>query len=248
MMSKQNAQTRAAAAAKVAAEAKRRERRNTTLKIAAVVAAMAVIVVVGVIAGTHRGTNGKVDTSAASNASAATYSLAVGDKSAPHTIVFYEDFLCPYCGMTERASEAGLDAAAKAGKVYIEYRPFNLLSSDPYSAQALNAFAAVRDIAGDDVALQFHNLLYENQPAEPGPKDGRDDLIKLADQVVPAPDQAKVADAIKNDSYASYVKGATAAAEKAGVSGTPTILLDGENYQDGNNWADIGQNLVKAVS
>ena len=239
---------RAAAAAKVAEEARRRERRSTVLKVAAVVAAMAVIVIIGVIAGTHKGGNGKSETSAANSADAARYTLTVGDASAPHTIVFYEDFLCPYCGMTERASESGLDAAAKAGKVRIEYRPFNLLSSDPYSAQALNAFAAVRDIAGDDVALQFHNLLYQNQPEEPGPKDGADDLIKLANQVVPAADQAKVADAIKKNSYSAYVKGATAVAEAAGVTGTPTIKLDGQPFQTGSSWEDIGNNLVKAVS
>lgn len=240
---------RAAAAARIAEEARRRERRGLVVKVAAIVVAMLVIVGIGVAVGLGRNNGStKVDKTVSSSSRAAKYTLTVGDASAPHTIVFYEDFLCPYCGMTERASESGLDAAAKAGKVRIEYRPFNLLSSDPYSAQALNALAAVRDIAGDDVALQFHNLLYRNQPDEPGPKDGTDDLIKLADQVVPAADRPKVADAIKQNSYASFVKGATTVAEAAGVTGTPTIELDGKPFDEGGSWPEIGQNLVEAVS
>lgn len=244
-MSKQNAQARAAATAKVAAEAKRRERRNTLLKIAAVVAAMAVIVVVGVIAGTHKGNNGKVDASAGSGGSGS-YSLTVGSKSAPHKVVIYEDFLCPYCDQFELASSDQLAQLAQQGKVYLDYRPFHLLQP-AYSSQALNAFAVVLKTSGPEVAKKYHDLLYRNQPSEEGPFPAMSKLVDLAVQA--GADESKVKAGIEDtSSQKSWVDGATQAAEDAGVQGTPTILLDGKTYQSGSTVPQIAANLIKALS
>lgn len=243
-MSKQNAQARAAAATRIAAEAKRRERRNNLLKIAAVVAAMAVIVVVGVIAGTHQGNNGTVDASAGSEASS--YSLTVGEKSAPHTVVIYEDFLCPYCDQFELASSDQLGRLAQQGKVYLDYRPFHLLQP-AYSSQALNAFAVVLKTSGPEVAKKFHDLLYRNQPHEEGPFPAMSKLVDLAVQA--GADESKVKAGIEDtNSQKSWVDGATQAAEDAGVQGTPTILLDGKTYQNGSTVPQIAANLIKAIS
>jgi protein-disulfide isomerase len=243
MMSKQSTQARAAAAAKVAAEARRRERRNGLLKIAAVVAAMAVIVVVGVIAGTHQGTNGTVDASAGAGGD---YSLTVGSKSAPHTVVIYEDFLCPYCDQFELASSEQLARLAQQGKVYLDYRPFHLLQP-AYSSQALNAFAVVLTTSGPEVAKRFHDLLYRNQPSEEGPFPAVSKLVDLAVQA--GADESKVKAGIEDTgSQKSWVDGATQAAEDAGVQGTPTILLDGKVYQNGSTVPQIAANLIKALS
>lgn len=247
-MSKQNAQARAAAAAKIAAEAKRRERRNTLLKIAAVVAAMAVIVVVGLIAGTHK--SGGSDNKASQSAPAAgdsKYSLTVGDKSAPHKVIVYEDFLCPYCDQFELASSAQLAQLAAQGKVYLDYRPFHFLPED-YSLQALNAFAAVLKTSGPDVAKKFHDLLYQNQPSEEGPFPAMSKLVDLAVQA--GADESKVKAAIEDtSSQKSWTDGADKiASDEAKIQGTPTVLLDGHEFQQGSTVQELATNLVKAVS
>lgn len=249
-MSKQNAQARAAAAAKVAAEAKRRERRNTMLKIAAVVAAMAVIVVIGVIAGTHnKGSSGDKATAShpAPGPGDSKYSLTVGEKTAPHTVVIYEDFLCPYCDQFELTGSSQLAQLAAQGKVYLDYRPFHFLPED-YSLDALNAFAVVLNTSGPDVAKKFHDLLYQNQPSEQGPFPAMSKLVDLAVQA--GADESKVKAGIEDTgSQKSWTDGADKiASDEAKVQGTPTILLDGKEFQQGSTVQELATNLVKAVS
>jgi protein-disulfide isomerase len=249
MMSKQKAQARAAAAAKIAAEAKRRERRNTILKIAAVVAAMAVIVVVGVIAGTHKGGGNSADKASqpAPAAGESKYSLTVGEKTAPHQVIIYEDFLCPYCDQFELASSAQLAQLAAQGKVYLDYRPFHFLPEN-YSQEALNAFAVVLTTSGPDVAKKFHDLLYENQPSEEGPFPAMSKLVDLAVQA--GADESKVKAGIEDtSSQKSWVDGAdTVGNDEAKIQGTPTIMLDGKEFQQGSTVQELAANLVKAVS
>lgn len=236
---------RAAAAAKVAEEARRRERRTTAMRVGAVVLAMLVIVGGGIWAGTRGGGSDKVDTNAATSEGASSYSLVVGEKSAPHTVVIYEDFQCPYCRDFEAASRAGLAQAAAQGTVRIEYRPFNFLQPD-YSAQALNAFAHVLKTSGSDVAKKFHDLLYENQPSETGPWPPMSKLVDLAVQAG-ADKSAVQAGILDTSSEKAWVQGATQQAEKAGVQATPTVLLDGQEFQEGNSVQELATNLLKAI-
>lgn len=237
---------RAAAAARIAEEARRRERRSTLIKIAALVAAMVVIIGAGVWAGTRgHGGSGKVDNSAVSGAKAASYSLAIGQKSAPHHVVIYEDFQCPFCQAFEAASRDGLAQAAAAGKVYVEYRPFHLLSTD-YSVQSLNAFAVVLKTSGPEVAKKFHDLLYENQPSEEGPWPAMDKLVALAVQAG-ADESAVKSGILDTSSQKSWVQGATQAAGDAGVQSTPTVLLDGAQFQQGATLQEMATKLVQAL-
>jgi protein-disulfide isomerase len=238
---------RAAAAARVAQEARRRERRSTFIKVGAVVVAIAAIIAVSVVVGLSRGgDSGNVDSSSVNSSQASRYSLTVGDQNAPHTIVIYEDFLCPFCDQLELASRDQLAPLAADGKVYLDYRPFHLLAPD-YSKQALNAFAVVLKASGPQVAKKFHDLLYEHQPSEQGPFPSMDKLVDLAVQA--GADESKVrADIEDTTSQQAWVDGATKAAQQAGVQATPTVLLDGQPFQQGNTLQELAANLVKAVS
>lgn len=237
---------RAVAAAKLAEEARRKERRATIVKVSALVLALAAIVAICVVIGLNAGGNDKVDTDAANSSDASTYSLSVGDPNAPHKIVIYEDFLCPFCDQLELASRDKLAQLAADGKVYLQYRPFRLLSPE-YSGQALNAFAVVLAKSGPDVAKKFHDLLYENQPDESGPFPPVSSLVDLA--VKAGADESAVRAGIEDtSSQKAWTDGATKAAQAAGVQGTPTILLDGKQFQDGTTVPELAANLIKAVS
>jgi len=156
-------------------------------------------------------------------------------------VVIYEDFLCPYCGELEQATHSELATLADEGKVYVEYRPFNLLQTD-YSVDAAAAFKVVLDASGPDVAKKFHDLLYENQPEESGPYP---DSSWLVDKAVEAGAQeGKVSNDIEQGTGKAWVEDASAAASDSGVRGTPTILLDGKVFQDGRTVDDLANNLL----
>jgi protein-disulfide isomerase len=240
-MSKKNRPVgRAERAAAALHEQQQQERRRRNLMVGGVVVALLVIVVGGFFLSRALDTSKDVQ---APGAGGSEHGLTIGPADAPHDVVIYEDFLCPYCGELEDASREDLARLAADGKVQVEYRPFNLLSSvGDYSERSAAVFAVVLDTSGPDVAKKLHDLLYEHQPSESGPFPSDDDLVKLA--VEAGADEAKVRKGVDAGDGKAWVTDATQAALDAGVRGTPTVLLDGKVFQDGRTMAELASNLV----
>ena len=237
------AAARAAKAAELRAAQERAEKRRRFLMIGGV-AAVFVLIVGGAILVTVLN---QKDVEAP-DAGQGDYGVSIGDPDADHTIVIYEDFLCPICGQLEAASNDGLTEAAADGKVLVEYRPIAILTRfGDYSVRSANAFKAVLESAGPEEAKKFHDLLYDDQPAEDDPDSHYtdDELVDLA--VEAGAKESDVRDDIEDLTYEDWVDDATKAAEDAHVQGTPTILLDGEQFTDGSSYTEIGENLVEAV-
>ncbi|GAA4372099.1 DsbA family protein [Nocardioides caricicola] len=242
-MSKKNREAdRASRAAAALAEQQREERRRRNRMVGGVIAVLLVIVVGGFFLARALDTTTDVDAPAAGSE----FGLTIGPDDAPHSVIIYEDFLCPYCGQFELASSEDLAGLAADGKVQVEYRPFNLLSSiGDYSERSAGAWKIVLDESGPEVAKEFHDLMFENQPSEQGPFPTNDDLVDWA--VEAGADEGDVGDKIREGAAADWVADATQAAFDAGVQGTPTILLDGEVFQDGRTAEEMAENLVEQL-
>lgn len=240
MSKKSSAEARAERAAAALAEQRRKERRRTILSITGVVIAMVLIVGVGLFVSKQRG-GGPTD--AAADPGSGSASVTIGDSSAPHSVVVWEDFLCPFCGELEKRTSEQLATAAEAGKVQVTYRPFNLLQTD-YSQQTLEVFAATQHSAGDEVAKKLHDLLYAQQPSESGPFPSQDDIVDLAVQV--GADRATVERSLENGDATQWADEATQDASDAGVQSTPTVLLDG-NEVTGRTVDDLAASLLQSI-
>ncbi|GAA4732154.1 thioredoxin domain-containing protein [Nocardioides endophyticus] len=239
-MSKKNrTNDRASRAAAALAEQERQEKRRRNLMVGGVVGVILVIILGGYFISRSLDSTTDVDAPSAGSE----FGLTIGPDDAPNKVVIYEDFLCPYCGDLEAASRDDFTQLAADGKVQVEYRPFNWLSSlGDYSARSAGAFSIVLDKSGADVAKRFHDLLYENQPEEKGPFPSDDDLADLA--VEAGAKDADVREAISNNDGADWVERATKSAVDTGLQGTPTVLLNGEVFQDGRTVEDIAKNLI----
>lgn len=226
-MSKRNrAADRAARAAALRAEQERKERQRRLLTIGGVVAVLLVVVVAAVLIQRQFS---QIDETAAVPAGATDdYGLKIGDESADHEVVIYEDFICPACKSFEEASADILSAAVDEGRASVEYRPFDFLTrfGERYSQRATNAFAVVLDAAGPDVAKEFHDILYAEQPPEEG--EVREDSWLIEKAVQAGATEADVAPGIENLAFEGWVENGARAASNAGVQGTPTVLVDGE--------------------
>ena len=241
MATKKNQPDKAAAAAKRAArqarnerakaqaeERRRAQKRKEQLTLVAVVLGVLVLVA-GLFFG-YRALNPSKPATPPEGATDS-FGLRLGEAEAPKTVVIYEDFLCPPCGALEQAASDRLDAAVEAGELSVEYRPVAYLEQyGDYSKEATNAFAVVLDSAGPEVAKEFHDLLFADQPEESGDKPGEDELVELA--VEAGAEEAEVRPGIEDMTFEGWVEAASESASRdEGVNQTPTVLVDGERIE-----------------
>jgi protein-disulfide isomerase len=152
----------------------------------------------------------------------------------PVRVVIYEDMQCPICQRFEAANGQYLAQAVKSGDVEIEYRFVAFLddlgaSPNEYSRRASNAALCTREASGPKAFKTLHDLLYANQPEEKtlGPTDNL--LVDSAVSV--GAKKAAVESCILKHKYVPWLVKSTAAMQKAKVTGTPTVRVDGKNVQ-----------------
>lgn len=157
--------------------------------------------------------------------------IVVGQESAPVTVDVYQDFICPGCGAFEKANGSELERLANERKIKLALHPLGFLDEysqgTRYSSRAANAFATVADRSPESL-LAFNRALYAEQPAE-NTKGLNDD--KIAEIAVKAGVPQDVADLFKDRIFESWVADSTEKAFKAGIKGTPTVKINGKNYE-----------------
>ena len=209
------------------------ERRRRFAMVGSVIAVLVIIGGATWFAISRGDTTGETVAASDTPANTVGYAVVVGDAAAPTTLTFYEDPQCPACQQFESTVNADVNQGISDGKVKVEYRIVSFLdraSTNEYSSRAANALFVVADTAGPEAFKKFHDLLYENQPAEgsAGPDD--DQLIAWA--VEAGADEAAVRAKIEDDVFGQYVVNATDQWSKDGYNTTPTVLVDGKASDD----------------
>jgi protein-disulfide isomerase len=221
----------AARRAAEAAERARAQRRRRNLLGGVVAGVVVLVVLVVVIVVQTQRTAPSADAAVPANADGTV--IAVGSADAPVTVDLYEDFQCPNCKALEAESGTTLAQLVADGTVQARYHGMAFLdtsANEQYSTRALNAAAVVLSTAGPDAFQTFHDLLYANQPAEGGSGLTDEQLIDYAGQAG-ATGPTVQAD-IHDRTYGDWVKKATDQASKDGVTGTPTVFVDGTELAD----------------
>jgi len=213
-------------------EQQRRERMRNFSVIGAVV--LAIVIIGGVLfyVQSQKDTTGQTAKDVPSNLSG-TYNVVIGKSSAPTTIKAYEDLQCPICKQFEAVTGQQTQAAIDAGKVKVDYHMVAFLdrsSTTNYSSRALNAAMAVLSTAGPDAFMKFRTIAFQNQPAEGSAGVPDSTLIEWAVQA--GADKDKVTPLINGNVYHQWVVNATDQMSKDGVTGTPTIFINGKNQGD----------------
>jgi protein-disulfide isomerase len=217
-------------AAEAAARARAERRRRTVLGGIAAAFAVLVAVVVVIVVQTQR-TAPSADAAVPANADGTVISL--GSADAPVAVDVYEDFQCPNCQAFADETGSTLAQLVADGTVQARYHGMAFLdtsANDQYSTRALNAAAAVVAAAGPEAFQTFHDLLFANQPPEGGSGLTDDQLVQYAAQA--GAEGSAVERAIRDLTYGDWVKTATDEASKDGVTGTPTVVVDGQELAD----------------
>jgi protein-disulfide isomerase len=145
--------------------------------------------------------------------------------SGPATVDAYIDFLCPFCRQFEEQNGAALNDMVAEGAITLVYHPLGFLdrlSTTAYSSRASSASGCAAD--GGRFA-EFKDALFANQPPEGGPGLSDEQLAELGHAVgLPHPDFDRCVTAHPYIEWTAYV---TARAADRGVSGTPSVFVEG---------------------
>ncbi|WP_406633994.1 DsbA family protein [Pseudarthrobacter quantipunctorum] len=166
---------------------------------------------------------------------------AEAEDGQPVKVIAYIDFICPVCLRFEETYNEALTSLRNEGKITMEYRPLGFLdrqSSTNYSSRSANAAACVADTAPDKYA-EYVNVLFENQPAEGGAGLSDDKLKSLASDI-----GADINSCVDDKTFRPYVKYSTELAANSGISGTPTVFIDGKQWDGGT---DLNAEIQAAI-
>jgi protein-disulfide isomerase len=151
--------------------------------------------------------------------------FAVGD--GPVVVDVYEDFMCPICNEFEKQSGATIKTLVSGHKVTVRYHPVAILdrasNGTLYSTRAAGAAAAA---AEGGKFIEYHDVLYANQPAENSDGLTNAKLIELGTSV--GLTSTAFANAVNDKTYDGWAGQVTETFSKRGFTGTPTIIVAGK--------------------
>jgi protein-disulfide isomerase/uncharacterized membrane protein YphA (DoxX/SURF4 family) len=149
--------------------------------------------------------------------------VVLGKSTAKIDVDVYEDMQCPVCKQFESQSGALLKRFLDAGTIKVHYYVISFLnaqSTTKYSSRAANAAYCAAD-AG--VFQPYHDLLFQNQPAEGSAGLTDDQLVSFGQQ---AGATGSFAACVRTDKYDDFVTQITEKSNQDGISGTPTVLVN----------------------
>ena len=145
-----------------------------------------------------------------------------GNPNAKVTIVAFEDFRCPFCEKLFTDTEPQLQKDyIDTGKVKFYYRNYQFLG--PASVVAGNAGECANE---QDKFWEFHDYMYKNQPSESDTSMyTTDNLTQIAGQL--GMNTSQFQSCLNSKKYDTNVSKDLSDGQKAGVSGTPTLFING---------------------
>jgi protein-disulfide isomerase len=157
-----------------------------------------------------------------------------GPQGAPVTLVEYGDFECPYCG---RAEPIVREFLAEWGDVRFVWRHLPLSDVHPHAQLAAEAAEAAAD---QGAFWEMHDLLLDHQGDLRLP-----DLVGYAEDL--GLEVERFEDHLRRRAGAARIAEDVDSADLSGVSGTPTIFINGQRHRGGFDMATLTSAVRTAV-
>ncbi len=142
-----------------------------------------------------------------------------GAENAPVTIIQFSEFQCPFCSRVEPTIKALLEDPAYTGKIKVVFKQFPL----PFHNNAQKAAEAALFANANGKFWEMHEKMFANQNAL-----DIDSLKKYATEV--GLDAAAMEAALSSDQYKAAVEADVKAGQGAGISGTPSFVINGKLF------------------
>ncbi|KKR10404.1 MAG: DSBA oxidoreductase [Parcubacteria group bacterium GW2011_GWA2_39_18] len=148
----------------------------------------------------------------------------LGDEKASVSLIVYSDFQCPFCKKWhDETAQQIIDEYVKIGKVKIEYKDFAFLGQESIKAAMATKCAKEQ---GLENYLNYHDYLFDNQKGENQGQFSVNNLKRFAKNL--ELDADKFNSCLDSNKYKDEVQKETNEGKAAGVTGTPSSLINGE--------------------
>lgn len=155
--------------------------------------------------------------------------IQIGSADAPVTMNVFEDFRCPVCQAVEQATESTYKQYVEDGKLKVIYHPARVLDSHDNGTGSLNGANAAACAQDQGQFLPVHDLLYANQPNENQDLySSKAKILSITDEVPALKASTAFADCVNKGSHDGWVQKNADNFSKIGLTGTPSIFVDGQ--------------------
>jgi len=169
---------------------------------------------------------------------------SLGEANAPVKIVELGDYKCPSCQYFSQQIEPKLKADyIDKGIVSLHFMNFTIIGPDSNTA-ALAAQSIFHQ--NNEAYWKFYDAIYKNQPDEKLPWATPQYLVDLARKEALPIDFDKLQQDITSKTYQKEIDQHNAFANKNRVSSTPTLFINGQKFEDANDYAKLKAAIDKA--
>jgi protein-disulfide isomerase len=171
-------------------------------------------------------------------------------------IVTYIDLSCPSCQAFEETNAATIKSLVEQGTATLEIHPIAILDrmslGARYSSRTANLAACVANYAPNDFYAVME-AMYTNQPKENTSGLSNSQMVRLVHNA--GLTNSQVDSCINGETYKSWAAAATSRATTgplpntsvASVSGTPTVLVNGQQYSGSLTDASAFTSFIQQV-
>jgi protein-disulfide isomerase len=165
--------------------------------------------------------------------------ISVGRADAPITIFEFADFQCPACGRWATFIEPIIkERLVQTGKARYVFYDFPLGGNHVHSFLAARAGRCANE---QGKFWEYHAALFARQNDWSFERSAEDKLLEYAGQV--GLDGEKFEGCLRSDKYAREVSESKQLGESLGVSGTPSIYVNGQKIQPPGSYSELEQQL-----
>jgi protein-disulfide isomerase len=168
--------------------------------------------------------------------------VAMGPENAPVLVYEFADYQCPACAQFSTFAHPLIkERLVDQGVIRFVRYDFPLVNAHPHAFLASRAARC----AGDQGRYwEYHDVLYGRQPTWSSVRDPSAEFVDYAQLV--GIDRRQFQQCLRSDQHAEEVTRNLRLGESLGVSGTPTLMVNGERVQL-RDYRDLEQRVMEAA-
>jgi protein-disulfide isomerase len=157
---------------------------------------------------------------------------ALGDPNAPVLIEVFEDFQCPACQTySELVEPQIIQELVETGQVRYVFRHYPFIDDNSASRESDQAANASMCAAEQGRFWDYHDMLYANWNSENQGAFADKRLVAFAETLELDMDDFNAC--FRENRYESQIQADEAAGRQMGVTGTPSVFVNGKNIKPG---------------